>query len=132
MAYYWTGAVPEPRKVRQIGLFGARILGPEGFYPGTLLQIVLEDRAAGVSNGTPPHICVCAKALRKVEDGFCVAFMFGDARERRMLLRFLEILAKAVEGPKGPELVREVKQAGSAEEAEYPGNAAGGMERGTT
>lgn len=95
VAYYWTGAIPDPRVVRQIGLDGADIIAPESFYPGTVLQMVFEDRAASREDGTAnPHICVSAMMLRRVADGFCVAFPFADAAERRRLDHFLGALKR--------------------------------------
>src|SRR5512138_3372591 len=80
VAYYWTGAIPSPREVRQIGLHGAFIVAPDRFYPGTLVQIVFEDRATGGQDGDGhPNICVYAQALRRAADGLCVAFLFGNA-----------------------------------------------------
>lgn len=109
VAYYWTGTIPAPRQVRGIGRYGAFIVTPDTFYPGTLVQIVFEDRAAGVPDGSgPPHICVYGKALRRAADGLAVAFLFGDAKERRRFSRFLDhVKRKAVEeiepeGQNGP------------------------------
>lgn len=97
VAYYWTGAPPYPHKVRQIGLYGAQILAPELFYPGTLLIMVLEDRAAQSEDGYPkPNISVCAQAVRRVAGGFSAEFVFANAAERRGLLRFLEKVTREV------------------------------------
>src|SRR4051794_15627517 len=84
-AYYWTGAVPRPVEVRDISLYGAYILAGDSFYPATLLQIVLSNKAKAGS-----HICVCAQVRRKTLDGFCVSFLFGEFREKRLLREFLE------------------------------------------
>ncbi len=99
VAYYWTGSIPSPREVRQIGLHGAFIVAPDRFYPGTMVQIVFEDRATGGEDGSVhPHVCVYTRALRRAPDGFCVAFMFGDGRERKRFRRFLDhVKRRAVE-----------------------------------
>jgi hypothetical protein len=91
VAYYWTGSVPMPREVREIGLHGAFIVGPESFYPGTVVQLVLEDRAAGPITGAGGEpMCVYGKALRREASGFPVAFLFENGSERRRFRRFLE------------------------------------------
>src|SRR5262249_33139681 len=80
---YWTGAFTEPRPVRDIGLYGACILSGDAFYPGTDVQIILEDRAAEPDGvGAKPHICIWSRVLRRSSDAFGVAFLFGDVRER--------------------------------------------------
>jgi hypothetical protein len=134
VTYFWNGATPIPREVRQIGLGGAVIVAPERFYPGTLIQLVLEDRASRQGDGaSKPHICVYAMALRAVEDGFSVAFPSRDPAERRRLRRFLEAVVRkaplrsmslerqlaAVAPPGGEET------ASAAEEPESPSGASG-------
>ena len=95
VAYYWTGSVPKPREVRDIGLYGAFIVGPETFYPGTVVQLVFEDRAAGrITGSASPQIGVYGRALRREPDGFPVSFLFGDGWERREFRRFLENLKR--------------------------------------
>ena len=91
VAYYWTGALPRPNSVYDVGPYGAHIVAPDGFYLGTVIEIVLEDRAAGRLSGVgSPHTCVHGRVLRTVADGFCVEFVFGDAPERRRFRQFLE------------------------------------------
>src|ERR1035441_672913 len=94
-AYYWTGGIPKPRDVRDIGLHGAYVVAPDFFYPGTLVQIVLENRADGHGDGQGiPSIAVTAEVCRQTPEGFGVAFSFGDSSERRQLRRFLEGLTR--------------------------------------
>lgn len=88
VAYYWTGAVPAPSKVSSIGVYGAMIMAPAGFYDGTVVEIVLEDGPLG------RHICVYGKVLRNFEGGFCVEFVFGDSSDRRRLRQFLDKLKR--------------------------------------
>jgi hypothetical protein len=92
VAYYWTGAVPRPSSVRDIGMYGAHIVAPAGFhfYVGTVVEIVFESRAVGGNNGAGSHhICVEGRVLRTVTNGFCVEFVFGDSSTRRRFRRFL-------------------------------------------
>ena len=95
VAHYWTGGAPGAKRVRDIGLYGACIEAPEVFYPGTILQIVFEDRAAHQDHGTSHHICLYARTIRRVENGFCVAFLFADAADRKKVRRFLDEVKRA-------------------------------------
>src|ERR1035441_8512217 len=102
-AYYWTGGVPRPHPVFEIGVYGAHIgapatfhLGaPAAFYPGTVVEIVFEDRAASQNNGVESlHICIFGRVLRTVADGFCVEFVFDGASQRRNFRQFLNGLKR--------------------------------------
>jgi hypothetical protein len=95
VAYYWTGAVPRPSQVYDIGPYGAHIVAPSGFYPGTVLEIIFEEQAAGaINSGQADHLCVYGKVLRTVPDGFCVEFVFDDAPSRRRFRQFLSGLKR--------------------------------------
>lgn len=92
-ASFWTGGNAPPRPVRDISIGGARVAGSPVFYPGTILRIVLQAAAV------PPDstkgfdfVCVHAKVCRKTDDGFCVAFIYQNHRERLRLQRFLDQL----------------------------------------
>ena len=92
VAYYWTGATPRPFPVLDISPYGAYIVAPFEFYPGTLLGIGFEDRAANATNGGGNRICVSGRVLRTAPDGFCLEFVFEDARARRRCRQFLSTL----------------------------------------
>jgi hypothetical protein len=95
VAYYWTGAVPRSRPVYDIGLYGAHIVAPSGFYPGTVVEIIFVEQAAGPKNsGEANHLCVYGKVLRTAADGFCVEFVFDGAPERRRFRQFLSGLKR--------------------------------------
>jgi len=95
VAYYWTGAVPCPRLVYDIGLYGAHIVASSGFYPGTVVEIVFEEQAAEQEiRGKTDHLCVYGRVLRIVADGFCVEFVFEDASARRRFLQFFSGLKR--------------------------------------
>jgi Flp pilus assembly protein TadG len=70
--------------VRDIGLHGAYIRAPNGFYPATLMNLMLENQAIAGSS-----LSICVQVGRQTEDGFCVSFLPRDPRERRKLARFL-------------------------------------------
>ena len=97
-AYYWTGGVPRPNPVSEIGVYGAHIVAPAAFhlgaptafYLGTVVEIVFEDRAAALNNGAGSHhICVYGRVLRTVADAFCVEFVFDGVSQRRKFRQFL-------------------------------------------
>jgi hypothetical protein len=84
VCFYWTGAIPEPRPVRDIGLYGACISSLDAFYLGTDVQIIFEDRAAEPDGaGAKPHFCLWSRVLRRSSDAFAVSFLFTDVSERR-------------------------------------------------
>jgi hypothetical protein len=90
VAYYWTGGIPRPKPVVEIGVYGAHIVATPPFYLGTVVEIVFEDRAAALNNGAVSHhICTWGRVLRTVADGFCVEFAFEDASQRRKFRQFL-------------------------------------------
>jgi hypothetical protein len=90
VAYYWTGGIPSPKPVVEIGVYGAHIVAPAAFYLGTIVEIVLEDRAVALNNGVGSHhICIFGRVLRTVTDGFCVEFMFDGVSQRRKFRQFL-------------------------------------------
>ena len=90
VAYYWTGGLPRPSQVFEIGVYGARIVAPAAYYRGTIVEFVFEDRAATLNNGVVSHhICIWGRVLRTVADGFCVEFAFKDAPQRRKFRQFL-------------------------------------------
>ena len=91
VAHYWTGGLPEPRPVRDIGLFGAMVQSAEPYYPGTVIRMALESRteAQGTAERTE-FAGIWARVLRNVSEGFCVEFIFGSRSERRSFREFLE------------------------------------------
>src|ERR1035437_3690345 len=95
VAYFWTGGVPRPSPVFDIGPQGAHIVAPAAFYLGTVVEIVFEDRAYALNNGAGSHhICLYGRVLRAVADGFCVEFVFEDDSQRRKFRQFLNGLKR--------------------------------------
>jgi hypothetical protein len=95
VAYYWTGGIPRPNPVFEIGLHGAHIVAPAAIYLGTLVEIVFEDRSAALNyGGESEYICVSGRVLRAVTDGFCVEFVFDDASQRSKFRHFLNALQR--------------------------------------
>src|SRR5260370_16825808 len=54
-AYYWDGAAPAPREVRNVSPQGAYIVTSEKWYPGTIMDLGLEYNARpAVTRPRPP------------------------------------------------------------------------------
>jgi len=109
IAFFWTGGRPMPQQVSDIGPYGARIMAPAGFYPGTLVVLVLVDRAARQDESESQHdLCVCGKVTRNEADGFGVEFQFGSTAERRNFRLFFNKLKRstkhATEAPGQPKV----------------------------
>jgi hypothetical protein len=121
VAHFWTGGMPRPSSIHDIGLYGARVITKEVFYAGTLLQIVLQNL-----DQPDTTICVFSQVLRKTEDGFSVSFVFGQSKERRLLARFLsEVRRKpvaesqpAAPGPDGGGLLEEASSTGRPDDSD--------------
>ena len=108
VAYYWTGGIPRPKPVFEIGVYGAHIVATTPFYLGTVVEIVFEDRAAALNNGAVSHhICIWGRVLRTVADGFCVEFAFKDAPQRRKFRQFLAGLKRRNEDETNTEEIPE-------------------------
>jgi hypothetical protein len=91
IAHYWTGGLSAPRRVQEIGLYGAAITAPDVYYPGTVIRIAMEDAGAAEAEVEAiQYAGVWGKVLRKVNDGFCVGFIFENRAERMHFRRFLE------------------------------------------
>jgi hypothetical protein len=113
MVYYWTGARPEPRKVSDLGPYGARIIAPAGFYPGTLVVLAFTRQNAPEISGVPGDISVCGKVTRNEEDGFCVEFQFGSTAERRSFRTFFYELKRSTRNATDVQTPPKVRRAGS-------------------
>ena len=106
-AYYWDGARPEPRAVRDISASGMYLVTEERWYPGTMVMITLNR--TDVEEGAPDRsIMVQSQAVRWDDDGVGLQFVLIDPAEARKhgiphmkgagkedLERFLERLRKA-------------------------------------
>ena len=92
VAYYWNGGPALPHKVRELSVHGAVVRTSEEWYPGTLIQMVLQR----VQNGHPLDgkffFELWGRVIRHAGDECCLEFVFQDWKER---LRFRHFLAKA-------------------------------------
>jgi hypothetical protein len=100
VAYYWDGAAPISREIRNISSTGLYLATKERWLPGTMVTMTLQR--TDVSHSHPdsePHIPVLSKVVRLDENG--VGFTFvpldthpGDLKskpvDRKTLVRFVE------------------------------------------
>ena len=96
VGYYWDGAIPTGRRVRNISLTGAFIEVPDRWYIGTLLNLTLQITAPGAEDvDSAECLAVTCRVVRHAPDGVGVAFMLDSSRERRVLARFLRRVGPA-------------------------------------
>jgi len=88
VAFYFSGGVSRAHLVREASLHGAVIETPEDWYPGTLIQLVVQ-RPSG--NGHP-DACVdlWGRVVRRNNAGICLEFIFKTLKERVRLRRLLD------------------------------------------
>jgi PilZ domain len=88
VAFYWDGAVPKPRYIRDVSSTGFYLLTEQRWYPGTLITMTLQ-RTEKANDGSKRSVAVQARVIRPGEDGLAVAFVFpqaGDARRVRSIV----------------------------------------------
>jgi len=92
VAYYWDGALPKERAVRDINCSGAYIVTDERWYIGTLLMLTLER---GVETGNPnSYITIPCQIVRHGPDGVGVNFMLTSKEERKDIRRLVRDIRK--------------------------------------
>jgi PilZ domain len=92
VAFYWDGAVPTPRYIRDVSNTGFYLVTDQRWYPGTLITMTLQ-RTEKSDDGSKSSIAVRAKVIRAGDDGVAVAFVFPQAEEAR---RVTSIIAEGV------------------------------------
>ena len=73
-AYYWTGAEPKPRQVKDVSLDGMYVVTKERWYPNTMLQITLV-RMDRRQDDPAASIRLAARVVRSDPDGVGFAFV---------------------------------------------------------
>jgi hypothetical protein len=93
VAYYWDGAPPQSRQIRDVNHNGAYIRTPERWYVGTIIRLILQGyQTAMRKDGTIVPVastCVPARLVRHGSDGVAVEFVFRDKREKETFQTFL-------------------------------------------
>jgi hypothetical protein len=77
-AYFFDGATPSRHRIRDISLRGLYLLTHHRWYPGTLVDVVLQHES-GAKDGSERAVVVQSRAVRSGEDG--VGFEFLPAKD---------------------------------------------------
>lgn len=77
-AYFFDGATPSKHRIRDISLKGLYLLTHHRWYPGTLVDVVLQ-REGGAEGDSEQAVVVQSRAVRSGEDG--VGFEFLPAKD---------------------------------------------------
>lgn len=96
VAYYWDGAAPHGRRVKNISTSGAYIYTSEPLYRGTILRASLQLEEPGMNgHGDDKNRClsVACRVVRQDAEGIGVSFVIPDAKQRRALAEFVRRLA---------------------------------------
>jgi hypothetical protein len=82
-AYYWSGAVPKPHSVRDIGATGAYLVTEERWDPGTVLMMTLQSTHKRADGLSARSIRVRSKVVRWGTDGVGLVFVFTSTADSR-------------------------------------------------
>jgi len=78
-AYYWTGAAPQARNIRDISTTGLYVVTEERWYPGTLVLMTLQ-RTDCADEVAERSISVHSRAVRWGNDGVGLQFVLKDTQ----------------------------------------------------
>ncbi len=79
-AYYWNGAAPEAKGVKDISSSGLYVVTEERWYPGTLVLMTLQKTSVG-EEVVERSIAVQSRAVRWGPDGVGLQFVLADSRD---------------------------------------------------
>jgi hypothetical protein len=91
-AFYWTGGVPEPVRVRDISGRGAFIETKTDWCAGTLIHVVLEHE--GSESSPKVSFARWARIVRNVDGGKGMQFLELSRVEEMEFQRFLKVAAE--------------------------------------
>lgn len=77
-AYYWNGAAPDAKSVRDISTSGLYVVTEERWYPGTLVLMTLQRTSCG-DEVAERSIAVHSRAVRWGPDGVGLQFVLADS-----------------------------------------------------
>ena len=77
-AYYWTGAAPQARDIKDISTTGLYVVTEERWYPGTLVLMTLQRTEIGEAK-LERSISVHSRAVRWGNDGVGLQFILKSA-----------------------------------------------------
>jgi len=78
-AYYWNGAAPEAKGIKDISTSGLYVVTEERWYPGTLVLMTLQKTDCG-EEAVERSIAVQSRAVRWGPDGVGLQFVLPDDR----------------------------------------------------
>jgi hypothetical protein len=88
VAFYFTGGLSRAHAVREVSMHGVVIDTSEDWYPGTLIQLVVQRPS---KNGHPESfVGLWGRVVRRKSAGVCLEFIFNTLKERTLLKRFLQ------------------------------------------
>lgn len=79
-AYYWNGAAPEAKEIKDISASGLYVVTEERWYPGTLVLMTLQQTDNG-EEVVERSIAVQSRAVRWGPDGVGLQFLLVDERD---------------------------------------------------
>lgn len=89
VVYYWDGATPAGRQLRDISLTGAYLYTSERWFPGTVVRLLIQPTGSDPINdaGNPPpgSISLQARVVWHGPDGMALEFLFHGPADRKIL-----------------------------------------------
>jgi hypothetical protein len=88
VVYYWDGATPMGRQLRDISLTGAYLYTPERWYPGTIVRLLLQDKQPPVHGPAPEahtSVSIPARVVWHGSDGVALEFLFRKPEDQNLL-----------------------------------------------
>jgi hypothetical protein len=88
VVYYWDGATPSGRQLRDISMTGAYLYTPERWYPGTVVRLLIqpkESSPADAGNPPPGSLSLQARVVWHGPDGMALEFLFHGPADRKIL-----------------------------------------------
>src|SRR5579871_791953 len=76
-AFYWDGAEPKPRRVKNVSAEGMYLVTEERWYPNTLITMTLTRTDLDASAGPARAVRVTSRVVRHEADGVGLAFLYG-------------------------------------------------------
>ena len=91
VAYYWDGGVPEPHDILNMSESGACITATRSWYPGTIVELALQQKIADVEERSDwrASVTVSAKVVRSGADGIGMQFIYSHPGEHLGVRKFL-------------------------------------------
>jgi hypothetical protein len=103
VVYYWDGATPSGRQLRDISLTGAYLYTHERWYPGTVVRLLIQPKEsppADGSNPPPGSVSLQARVVWHGPDGMALEFLFQGPDERKILEELVAQSQKNAESQK--------------------------------